>query len=129
MAALRLEARSRERRSVIIGSIMTIAGGVGATIITLVILGVGRLSGTGSVGKGALASVMMLAFGVFLLATTRRTTRWRKACEAVISQRAHKPFTCPACNYDMGGLKPGVPCPECGTMPPAEPPLDVRPGF
>jgi len=33
---------------------------------------------------------------------------------------------CKRCRYDLSGLDPGTPCPECGLMPDEAPPLDAE---
>jgi hypothetical protein len=40
------------------------------------------------------------------------------ASVALIRYRAIRPGLCPSCNYDLCGLPPGSPCPECATHPP-----------
>jgi hypothetical protein len=41
---------------------------------------------------------------------------WFGHCRRVVARCA-----CPSCNYDLSGLPPGSPCPECATKPPAPP--------
>jgi uncharacterized membrane protein AbrB (regulator of aidB expression) len=45
------------------------------------------------------------------------------ACVAVVrlTRRELPPNPCPSCNYDLSGLPPGAPCPECAAAPPAQP--------
>jgi len=74
-------------------------------ILALDFLGCARPLPCGPIWRGLIADSVILALGwsliLFAPRVIRRTRRLRRG-------------QCPACGYNLAGLAPGTPCPECG---------------